>query len=928
MRSLRHDCCRCCSNTSGSHLKNASHSTGMPSVPPLPTAPRGNSVSSFPKALHAFTLLLGFLLLFFVPVTEAASATSAPIMDSTVALDLGIQLVLNATTPLSYLSLDRSKNFDTKISGLELVNRSLAKNEVEGVLIKPCQMSINAARLLLGAKDAIGLVDSFDKLLSCRLDLLANLKLLILPRRAYSFFMPATDFPLGRLPDDQYAILETLTLVSPVSPLNVSLALVQPTQPSSNPGPAAVDWKWAFTIPVVVFTVSMLIAFLVHRIRIREMQRERNEIEHAMAEHLVSLLSNIRGEGRDGPGTYDATNNSAATALFGPPRPLLMAPKDIAKLKTIIYDGDPASLNAQRRDGEKPVGKADTKGEAKDGAGRQGEGERKMTRSPEPGSVAAAAEPADLKDSLPPPPPRLPPPAAKSHPRPSKSLDAVLSTPSKHTPPPPPPLPSHIHPRLAPLARQVSQASLSSTLTTPGPASPSSPSDPSQDDSPVVPAKQLKTTKSQTSLRSFTSDAVTALAMHSMLVSEELRRRRRRERTSSGQTHQQRSKSVGPDTRLRMPSTAEGPAEVPAPPTANAAGLKRSPSVASAATRAAAASAIVFQVFPTEEEVVSEEEEDDGARRASTTAANLARTRSAPEGRPRRVAGARDAKQSDAVTPERVVVGVSGIPATPDPVTVPVPAARFDAGSPSASVGDDDEDDDDDEDEEPPVCSICICAYEKNDVLLPLPFCNHTYHAECVVPWLTQTSATCPLCRAHVLEEATRRRRELRRQRRRLRQLLESGELGGGGPLAGRRFVGAAGQGAQGQGQGFAGAVVEVLNALEEEEERENEERRRRRRERRARREGREPDAAEPASPPPLPASPVAVTVTPPAGPAVEPVGDVGGLMMTTRNPRERIAPPQLTAWFGRRRARGASEERNGVPFASLEEGRSMSVQS
>ncbi|CAN6624134.1 hypothetical protein TRVA0_009S02872 [Trichomonascus vanleenenianus] len=47
---------------------------------------------------------------------------------------------------------------------------------------------------------------------------------------------------------------------------------------------------------------------------------------------------------------------------------------------------------------------------------------------------------------------------------------------------------------------------------------------------------------------------------------------------------------------------------------------------------------------------------------------------------------------------------------------------------------------------EEPDCPICFEGFKDGDILRVLP-CKHKFHAECVDPWLLNSSSLCPLCR-------------------------------------------------------------------------------------------------------------------------------------------------------------------------------------
>lgn len=56
-----------------------------------------------------------------------------------------------------------------------------------------------------------------------------------------------------------------------------------------------------------------------------------------------------------------------------------------------------------------------------------------------------------------------------------------------------------------------------------------------------------------------------------------------------------------------------------------------------------------------------------------------------------------------------------------------------------------------DEGDSSACCAICIDEFEDKEKVRVLP-CGHKFHEDCLVPWLTERHASCPLCKMDVLK--------------------------------------------------------------------------------------------------------------------------------------------------------------------------------
>jgi hypothetical protein len=50
-------------------------------------------------------------------------------------------------------------------------------------------------------------------------------------------------------------------------------------------------------------------------------------------------------------------------------------------------------------------------------------------------------------------------------------------------------------------------------------------------------------------------------------------------------------------------------------------------------------------------------------------------------------------------------------------------------------------------------CSICLEEFEDGELVRVMPRCRHSFHTDCIMPWLTERQGTCPFCKTKIVVE-------------------------------------------------------------------------------------------------------------------------------------------------------------------------------
>ena len=118
-------------------------------------------------------------------------------------------------------------------------------------------------------------------------------------------------------------------------------------------------------------------------------------------------------------------------------------------------------------------------------------------------------------------------------------------------------------------------------------------------------------------------------------------------------------------------------------------------------------------------------------------------------------------------------------------------------------------------------CSTCLEDFKEGANLFVL-HCNHYFHAECAIKWLSENKSACSLCKRHIVN-VNHEVEVILKGRKRPRQSPESGEEEGQSPESGEEEGEEEGEEDDGDGEELESDMISVLPIRIENEEEEEE---------------------------------------------------------------------------------------------------------